>query len=229
MAIRVLLVDAQALMAGALASALTRYPDLTITRVRPGTGVDTLEAASAQCPDVIVLDCWLPDMQGPALVRLLSHRAPGCRTLVLSGFYDPRQIEEALEAGAVGFLPKTVEVDDLAEAIRQAHAGTYPVDAQRLAQLRRHLRGRVDAAATYADRFASLTRRELEVLLRLNASGSAEDVAAEFVVSPKTVANHIQNILGKTGTNSRAEVLALAREIGFLQPPPSRWEELEYG
>lgn len=229
MSVRVLLVDGQPLVAGALVTALADHPDLEITRVRAGTGIDTLESASAQQPDVIVLDCWLPDIQGPAVVRLLDHRVPDSRVIVVSGFYDPRQIEESLSAGAVGFLPKTVEVAELAEAIRQAHAGTYPVDAQRLAQLRRTLRGRVNLAATYADRFASLTRRELEVLMRLNAGRSAEGIAAEFVVSPKTITNHIQNILNKTNTNSRGEALALAREIRFLEPPPSRWEQLEHG
>lgn len=220
MSIAVLVVDGQALFAGALAGVLEDRFGFDVIDERPETAAEAIDAARRHRPDVVLLDAWLPDMQGPAATRVLKDRLPDCKVLMLAGFYSPQQIDDALGAGVVGYLPKSIAVDELADAIRQANAGTYPVDPEQLATLRRTLRHRSAVASEHAERLASLTQRELEVLRLLNQGRSTKEIAEHLWVSAKTAGNHIQRIFDKTNTSSRGEVLAIARETGFLHPPP---------
>lgn len=219
----VLLVDTQTLLSDALAAELDRHSDLSVIDDRPSTGAEALEVAEAHQPDVALVDCWLPDVQGPAMVRMLLARLPACKVIVLSGFYSPKHIEDALLAGAVGFIPKTIRLDDLVQAIVDAQAGVYPVDAERLRKLRRTLSRRVEVNDVLHDRFTSLTPREVEVLNLLNQGRSTDEIADELHITVKTVTNHVQAILDKSGSSSRGQAVAVARNLAFVPPIPSRW------
>lgn len=134
MAIRVLLADTQPLFAEVLSAALHEDPDLDLLNRRPSDGPSTVRAVLELRPDVALIDYWLPGLRGPEVLSGIRQTERPAPVLTLSGLRGPAHIKEALEAGAVGFLPKGVSVAQVAEAIHRAHAGEVPVFATELRQ-----------------------------------------------------------------------------------------------
>lgn len=215
--IRLLVADVQRLYAEALGGALTAFPDLEVAGVHPTTGPDTLATVEAHDPDVAVVSYALGEMQGEALVRALLARRPRLSVIMLSWLYGPRQVEEALSAGAVGCLSTRVGLERLAEGIRRAAGGEVPIFAAETAQELAHIEERAELHRVMQERFSTLTPRELEVL-RLIAGGlTAVEIARRLGVTERTARTHIYNMMSKTGTHSQVEVLALARDQGLVR------------
>lgn len=211
--ISVLIADSQRLFAQALREALAQQPDLEPLRESPPTGLETVNAALKLAPDVTLLDYWMTGMEGPAVTRLILKRAPERRIILLCWFHGTPEIQEGISAGAAGVLSKDVEVPNLAEAIRQVHAG-YP------------LLGGADVVPTQPgsaprgtqnwEGVLNLTPREIEILGKLAVSGRPEDVAKELFVSLGTIRNHIQHIMIKMGARSHVEAVVMAQQHGLI-------------
>lgn len=213
---RVLIVDAQFLVADALAAALAAYDDLTMLDDRPTSGLGALKAASAGRPDVVLLDYWLPDMEGPAAIREVLEGIPETKVVTISWFHGPEQIKAALQAGAVGFLPKSVSVAKVAEGVRRAHQGEDPVFGEKVADLVETLRSRVDAMEQTVDRFANLTARELEIVQLLAMGLSVVTIARRMGITEATARTHITRVLHKTEAGSQLEAVTMARVAGLV-------------
>lgn len=211
-AIRVLVSDPQVLVADALAGVLERYDDLEVVSARPESGTAAVQAAVAYEPEVILTEFWVRDMSGPAAVELLLGKLPTANILVLSWFHGPDQIQQALEAGAVGFLPKSLRVPQVHEAILRADAGENPVFAEELSELVDLLQRRGQYVSDMGERLRSLSGRELEVLQLLAAGLPNDDIAKRLHLAPGTVRTHIHQILSKTGARSQVEAVAIARD-----------------
>jgi len=215
--IRVLVADSQRLVAEALAGVLQRYVDLQILDDLPTTGPAVVDLARVYRPDVVVLDYWITDMEGPAVIRRILSKTQGCEVVVTSWFHGPREIQTSLAAGAVAFLPKSVSVERLAEGIREAHSGQKPVFPEEIGRMLQTISAKTAEVAEVARRFETLTNREIYVLKVLSRGISIENAAKEMLVSQSTLKAHVRNILKKTGARSHSEAVALALYCGMIQ------------
>lgn len=214
--IRVLTSDAQFLFADALATSLAGCKDLLLLDDRPVKGLDALHAATTYHPDVVLVDYWLPDMEGPVAIRELHRRVPDAKALALSWFHGADHIHAALAAGAVGFLPKSLSVGQVAEGVRRAHQGENPVFGKELAKMVDKIATRRAAVKQVDQRFASLTLREMEILQLLALAYTRTDIARRLQIREATVRTHLSRLLGKTGATSQLEVVTMARDAGIV-------------
>lgn len=214
--IRVLVCDAQRLLAEALGGMLATRKGLAVHGRFPHSGVATVSAARDLQPDVAVIDYWLAGMDGPAVLRAVTEHSPDTKVVNLSWFHGSDHVQQALAAGAVAFLPKSISVERVAEAVRRAHAGQCPVFAEELGDLTEAIDQRGDHARQMAQRLARLSPRELEVLRLAGAGLKADEISDRLVISAGTVRNHINSALRKTDTHSQQRLLAVARDHGVI-------------
>lgn len=171
------------------------------------TAAAGLEAARAHQPDVAVVDIGLPDASGLSVVAELH---PSCRVLVLTSADDDATVFAALRAGATGYLVKTADADDLVRAVRTVATGDGVLAASVLDRVMRPVTARRPKGP-----FPDLTAREHEILELVAQGHSNAYIADRFVLSLKTVRNHVSTILTKIGAHSRAEAVAMARDAGI--------------
>ena len=176
------------------------------------TGAEAITAARTLTPDVIVMDLQMPDTDGIEATRQIVAADPGIAVLVLTMFEDDTSVFSAMRAGALGYLLKGAEQEEIVRAIHAAaHGGAIfgPAIAHRLIDFFAH----PQTSSTLA--FPELTDREREVL-ELIASGQPNGaIGRALFISPKTVANHVSNIFAKLQVADRSEAIVRARQAGL--------------
>ena len=201
--IRVLIVDDHAMLRRGLRFFLSGFDDLEL--VGEATSArEALDQCGKLAPDVVLMDMVMPDMDGASATELIRRQYPEAQVLALTSFQEEDLIERALQAGAIGYLLKNVGAEELAQAIRGAHAGRStlaPEATEVLIQATRQRAGQPDYA---------LTEREMEVLGLLMEGLSNAEIAERLVVTVATVKFHVRGILNKLGVDSRTEAVALA-------------------
>jgi NarL family two-component system response regulator LiaR len=202
--LRVLLVDDHAMVRRGLATFLKAFDDLELAG-EAADGDAAVRCCAEVQPDVVLMDLKMPGMDGIAATRVIREHFPTVQVLALTSFRDEELVQRALQAGAIGYLLKNVSADDLATAIRAAHAG-QPTLAPEATQALVH------AAAQPPVPGQDLTPREREVLALMVQGLSNTAIAARLVVSPSTAKAHVSNILAKLGVTSRTEAVALAMQ-----------------
>jgi DNA-binding NarL/FixJ family response regulator len=175
--------------------------------------IDALAAAGAE-PDVVLMDLVLPGTDGVAVTASLLRRHPGLRVLVLTSFGGQQRVQMALAAGAAGYLLKSANVDEIADAILAVARGEVHLDAEAAAYL---MREQADLRA--------LTPRELEVLGLLAEGCSNQEIARELAITERTARTHVSNLLGKLHLVSRTQAALLAQQEGLHPPERSRQRE----
>lgn len=214
--IRVLVADAQYMFANALAVALSHHANLSLVDEYPTTGVETISAVTTHNVQVVLVDYWLHEMDGPAVTKAILARRPQTKIVTLSWFHGPQQIETALNAGAVGFLPKSLSVEKAAEGIRRATDGEDPIFAEELEKLVGRILERRDYIEGTVRGLAQLTNRELELLRLLAAGLTVHDSARRLDITLATVRSHVHNMLQKTEAQTQLELVAIARQEGLV-------------
>ncbi len=205
--IRVLSVDDHELVQRGIRSSLRSFNDLQLVGVA-GNGQEALARCAETNPDVVLMDMFLTsEMDGVAATRAIVERFPQIKVVILSSFHDRNLIQGAMQAGAMGYLVKAISGDELAEAIRTAHAGRPAMAMEAMDAL-------VQTDAESGPDF-ELTAREQEVLVLLAKGFSNAEIAAQLVISVAAVKYHVSNILSKMGVTNRTEAAALARQYGF--------------
>jgi NarL family two-component system response regulator LiaR len=197
-----MIVDDHAMVRKGLVTFLKNAPDLELVG-EARDGREAIEGCERLRPDVILMDLVMPELGGVAATRTIHQRRPDVRVIALTSFQEKELVQDALQAGAIGYLLKNVSGEELVEAIRQAHAGRPTLAPEALQAL-------VQPPSETETLAADLTRRENEVLALLVKGMSNPEIAERLVISRATVKVHVSSILSKLGVGSRAEAIALA-------------------
>ena len=206
--IRIMLVDDHTMVRRGLATFLLVFDDFKLVG-EAESGEAAIQLCAKVLPDVVLMDMVMPGMGGEAATRAIRKTYPQVQVIVLTSFKEGALIKNALEAGAIGYLLKDVSADELARAIRAAHAGRAtlsPDVAQVIVQ---------DASQPPAPGL-DLTERERVVLALMVEGLNNTQIAGRLTVSPSTVKSHVSNILSKLGVSSRTEAVSLALRHGLV-------------
>jgi NarL family two-component system response regulator LiaR len=208
--IRVLLAEDHVVLREATAELIHHQPDMVVVG-QTGSGEETIDRARAVRPDVIVMDIAMPRLNGLEATRRILERCPGTRVLVLTAHEDEGHVLSLLEAGAVGYLPKTVGLNELLDAIRATSRGESVLPPSVASVVVRHLAGETGRAQK-----PDLTPREMEVLCLVAQGLSNQQVARELSLSVRTIEAHLTHIYNKLAVGSRTEAALLAQRRGWL-------------
>ncbi|MEA2144236.1 MAG: hypothetical protein QOI64_2666 [Solirubrobacteraceae bacterium] len=176
-------------------------------------GREAVELARHYRPDVVLMDVIMSGIDGLEATRLIARDVPETQVLVLTASGDEDTGMLALRCGAAGFLSKDVDIDALPRALRGIRDGEAAISRQLTMRLvERFRRTRTDGAGMRPVQ-SVLSGREWEVLDHLCSGASTDDIADTLVLSTETIRSHIKNILRKLHVSSRAEAIAVAREL----------------
>jgi NarL family two-component system response regulator LiaR len=200
--IRVMVVDDHTMVRRGLATILKIFDDLELVG-EASSGQAAIQLCAQLQPDVVLMDMVMPDMDGATATRLIRKQSPLIQVLALTSFKEEILVQSALQAGAIGYLLKDVSADELAEAIRAAHAGRSTLSPEAAQAL-------IHAASQPQAPGFDLTERERTVLALLVEGLNNTQIAGRLTVSPSTVKSHVSNILSKLGVASRTEAVTLA-------------------
>jgi DNA-binding NarL/FixJ family response regulator len=210
--VRVLVVDDHQLFRDGLRALIDSAPDCELVG-EATTGEEAVRLALELQPDVILMDVKMPDMDGIRATRQIVGTSPHIGILVLTMLEDDNSVFAAMRAGAQGYLLKGAGHDEMLRAIRAVAGGQAifsPAIATRMMDFFNTMR-----PTKAPDVFPELTNREREVLGLIARGSNNSEIARELVISPKTVSNHITNILSKLQVADRAEAIIKAREAGL--------------
>lgn len=214
MPIRVVVADDHTIVREGIRQVLDGTEGITVVG-EAATGPDAFERAQALVPDVVVLDVSMPGESGLEVAKRLKRALPATRVLMLSVYDNTEFVLEAVRAGADGYLLKDSSPAELRAAIRKVVAGESAFSAAAARQLSTALREE-EANRERAERVASLTARELDVLRHVVAGQTNKETASALGISHRTVETHRENILKKLGVRSVAELTRLAIEEKIL-------------
>jgi DNA-binding NarL/FixJ family response regulator len=217
MAIRVLLVDDQALFREGLKTLLSVHKDIQVVG-QACNGQEAVQVAAQVRPDVVLMDVRMPVLDGVGATRLLKKAMPQCRVIVLTTFDDDEYIFDALRTGAAGYLLKDVASARLVEAIRATARGESILEPSVAAKvIAEFTRVSSMVPSTQMEQLVEpLSERELEILAWIARGSSNKEIAGQLFIAEGTVKNHVTHILGKLGVRDRTQAALKARELGLL-------------
>jgi DNA-binding NarL/FixJ family response regulator len=223
MTIRILIADDQPVVRDGLAMLLGLIDDVEIVATA-ADGVEALERASAERPDIVLMDLRMPRLTGAEATRQILAAIPDTRVLVLTTYAEDEFLFPALQAGARGYLTKDATAEEIEHAVRAVAAGKTHLDPAIQQRLVTAVLHQTPAVPTSEARDASrselpdeLTPREVEVLRLVAAGLSNSEIADKLFLSNATVKTHINRIFYKTGARDRAQAVRYAYEHGLGQ------------
>ena len=209
MAIRIIIVDDHSVVRQGLKMFLGLDPELEVIG-EAENGAEALKLARELQPDVVLMDMLMPVMDGIAATQAIRAEMPDVEIIALTSVLEDNAVIGAVKAGAIGYLLKDTQADELRRAIKAAAAGQVQLSPAAAARLMREVRTPEPAAVQ------PLTDRENDVL-RLLAQGKAnKEIAFELIIGEKTVKTHVSNILLKLGVQSRTQAALYAMRIGLV-------------
>jgi DNA-binding NarL/FixJ family response regulator len=199
--IRVCLVDDHPTFRAGL-RALLESAEIDVVAEASG-GAGAVECVRRHAPDVVLMDLAMPEVDGVEATRRLAEEAPGTPVVVLTSFSDRTRIMDALDAGAVGYLLKDADPDELVRGVHAAAAGQAPLDPRAARELLEARRGPARAEA--------LSARESDVLRLVAAGHPNKVIALRLGISEKTVKNHLSTVFQKLDVTDRTQAALWAQ------------------
>src|SRR5262245_23130467 len=202
--IRILAVDDHPLMREGTAAMIRSQADMLLV-AEAANGSEALQRFREHQPDVTLMDIRLPDRSGIDTLIAIRSEFPEARILMLTTFEGDVEIQRSLQAGARGYLLKSMPPSELLAGIREVHAGRKRIPPEVAAQLAEHMGEE------------ALTARELEVLQQVASGNRNRDIGERLFISEETVKVHIKHIMEKLGAKDRTEAVAIALRRGMIQ------------
>lgn len=213
MPIRIVIADDHAVVRQGLKMFLGLDPELEII----GEAVDGKQAvqlAHQLQPDVVLMDLLMPVMGGVEATTVIRRELPDVEVIALTSVLEDSAVIGAIRAGAIGYLLKDTESDELIRAIKAAAAGQVQLSPKAAARLMREVRA--------PESPETLTERETDVLRLLASGQSNKEIAQTLYIGEKTVKTHVSNILSKLNVSSRTQAALYAARIGLVDMPADR-------
>jgi DNA-binding NarL/FixJ family response regulator len=201
--IRVLCVDDHPLMREGIAAVVRNEQDMVLV-AEAANGREAIEGFRAHRPDVTLMDLRLPDISGIDAMVAIRTDFPDARVIVLTTFEGDAEIHRALQAGAQGYMLKSMPRKQLVETIRKVHSGRKHIPSEVAARLAEHLGEE------------TLSKREIEVLQKVAGGNRNSEIAGLLFISEDTVKGHIKHIMEKLGAGDRTEAVAIAVRRGII-------------
>jgi two-component system, NarL family, response regulator LiaR len=211
MTIRLLIADDHAVVRQGLRLFMELDQGIEVLSEEASTGLEAVELARRTHPDVILMDLLMPGMDGITATEIIHHEVPGTQVIALTSVLedsDDSSVVGAVRAGAVGYLLKTTDADELRRGVHAAAAGQVqlsPAAAKRLVR---------EVTAPSAE--APLTPRERQVLVLLARGKANKEIARDLRIGQQTVKTYVSNILSKLGVHSRTQAALHAAEAGLI-------------
>jgi DNA-binding NarL/FixJ family response regulator len=222
MSIRILLADDHSVVRQGLRMFLSLDPELEIVG-EAADGAEALRLARTLKPDVVLMDLLMPVMDGIAAITAIRRELPETEVIALTSVLEDESVVGAVRAGAIGYLLKDTESQELCRAIKAAAAGQVQLSPKAATRLLREIR------APHSPE--TLTERETEVLKALAQGQSNKEIAHHLVISEKTVKTHVTHILNKLQIPSRTQAALYAIRIGLVlvdaldEATPPTWKD----
>ncbi|MBI4337604.1 MAG: response regulator transcription factor [Chloroflexi bacterium] len=209
--IRVLIVDDHPMVREGLAAILASQNDVAVAEAK--NGLEAIEKAQELRPDVILMDLRMPGLNGVDAIRRIKSTDQRAKFIVLTAYENDQDIFQAIEAGAEGYLLKTVSQEELLRAVHAVAAGGSLIDPavtqkvlERLVQLARSTGGQ-----------SPLSERELEVLRLIATGATNKEIAVALSITEGTVRTHVGNIFQKLDVKDRTEAVTKALQAGIIK------------
>jgi DNA-binding NarL/FixJ family response regulator len=202
--IRVLCVDDHPLLREGIAAMINNQPDMILV-AEAASGSEGIQKFREVQPDITLMDLRLPDMSGIDSLIAIRTEFSEARIVMLTTFEGDVEIQRALEAGARGYLLKSMPPRELVDVIRQVHAGRKRVPPEVAAHLAEHMSDE------------ELTGREIDVLRHIAGGNRNRDIAEQLFISEETVKVHIKHIMEKLGASDRTQAVAIGVRRGIIQ------------
>ncbi len=210
--IRVLIVDDHAIVRGGVAGLLQAQPDLELVG-EAASGAEAVRRVADLVPDVVLMDLVMPEMDGVEATAQVRRVSPRTQVVVLTSHHSDEHVFPAIRAGALSYVLKDIDPEQLLATIRAAARGEAVIHPQVAARLMQELRGDPQAAHP----FLELTEREREVLLLVADGRSNTEIAERLTLSMPTIKGYVSNILGKLHLSDRTQAAVYAWREGIMR------------
>jgi DNA-binding NarL/FixJ family response regulator len=207
MPIRILIVDDHAVVRQGLKMFLATDKELEVIG-EASNGQEALIRAAELKPDVVLMDLLMPVMDGITAIGQLRRQRPDTEVIALTSVLEDASVTGAVRAGAIGYLLKDTEADELIRAIKAAASGQVQLSPKAAERLMREIRT--------PESPEKLTDREIDVLRLLAAGRANKEIANELIIGETTVKTHVSNIMMKLGVSSRTQAALYAVKVGLV-------------